>query len=224
MKVRRFMLKLLKGFTAVSLSALMAFSAVATAAAAADDAYAGAQVINVSAADLRDGAQWALQSALDQAKNQATASNPVTVKAAAGSYDLGWGLKIYDNTTLDLPPIYINKRNQVLLSLTPRDFSFIAEERLSKIFGVLASYRLKSSLVQTAAISFSLCVDYNEINFQRMIDELKDEYEVLYNTDVELITIRHYTKEIVDRLVGERLVFVEQRNRVTARFVVPAIQ
>ena len=57
-----------------------------------------------------------------------------------------------------------------------------------------------------------------------MIDELKDEYEVLYNTDVELITIRHYTKEIVDKLVGERLVFVEQRNRVTARFVVPAIQ
>lgn len=122
---------------------------------------------------------------------------------------------------LDLPPIYINKRNQVLLSLTPRDFSFIAEERLSKIFGVLASYRLKSSLVQTAAISFSLCVDYNEVNFQKMIDELKDEYEVLYNTDVELITIRHYTKEIVDKLVGERLVYVEQRNRLTARFVVP---
>ena len=103
------MLKLLKGFTAVSLSALMAFSAVATAAAAADDAYAGAQVINVSAADLRDGAQWALQSALDQAKNQATASNPVTVKAAAGSYDLGWGLKIYDNTTLDLSGVTLRR-------------------------------------------------------------------------------------------------------------------
>lgn len=122
---------------------------------------------------------------------------------------------------IELPPIYINKRNQVLLSLTPRDFSFIAEERLSKIFGVLASYRLKLSLVQTSAISFSLCVDYNEISFQKMIDELKDEYEVLYNTDVELITIRHYTREIVDRLVGERLVYVEQRNRLTARFVVP---
>ena len=125
--------------------------------------------------------------------------------------------------SLQLPPIYINKRNQVLLSLTPRDFSFIAEERLSRIFSVLAAYRLKSSLVQTAAISFSLCVDYNEVNFQRMIDELKDEYEVLYNTDVELITIRHYTKEIVDKLVGERLVYVEQRNRLTARFVVPTL-
>lgn len=123
---------------------------------------------------------------------------------------------------INLPPIYINKRNQVLLSLTPRDFSFIAEERLSKIFGILASYRLKSSLVQTAAISFSLCVDYNEVNFQKMISELYDEYEVLYNTDVELITIRHYTRDIVDKLVGERLVFVEQRNRLTARFVVPS--
>lgn len=122
---------------------------------------------------------------------------------------------------LDLPPIYINKNNQVLLSLTPRDFSFIAEERLSKIFAVLASYRLKSSLVQTSAISFSLCVDYNEVNFSKMVEELHDEYEVLYNTDVELITIRHYTKEIVDKLIGERTVFVEQRNRLTARFVVP---
>lgn len=121
---------------------------------------------------------------------------------------------------IDLPPIYINKGNQVLLSLTPRDFSFIAEERLSKIFGVLASYRLKSSLVQTSAISFSLCVDYNEVNFQKMIDELRDEYEVLYNTDVELITIRHYTKEIVDKLVGEKKVYVEQRNRLTARFII----
>ena len=148
---------------------------------------------------------------------------PLHVKSFVHPTEPGSVITTYTER-LNLPPIYINKRNQVLLSLTPRDFSFIAEERLSKIFGVLASYRLKSSLVQTAAISFSLCVDYNEINFQRMIDELKDEYEVLYNTDVELITIRHYTKEIVDKLIGERLVFVEQRNRVTARFVVPANQ
>lgn len=123
---------------------------------------------------------------------------------------------------LDLPPIYINKRNQVLLTLTPRDFSFIAEERLSKILGVLASYKLKLSLVQTAAISFSLCIDYNDVNFPHMVAELQEEYEVLYNTDVELITIRHYTKDIVEQLVGERTVFVEQRNRLTARFVVPS--
>lgn len=121
---------------------------------------------------------------------------------------------------LDLPPVYINKANQVLLTLTPRDFSFIAEEKLSKIFAILASYRTKVSLIQTSAISFSLCIDYNPAIFKNLVAEFQDEYEVLYNTDVELITIRHYTKEIVDKLVGEKLVFVEQRNRLTARFVI----
>lgn len=121
---------------------------------------------------------------------------------------------------MELPPVYINKANQVLLTLTPRDFSFIAEEKLSKIFAILASYRLKVSLIQTSAISFSLCIDHNPAIFKGLVTELQDEYEVLYNTDVELITIRHYTKEIVDKLVGEKLVFVEQRNRLTARFVV----
>ena len=121
---------------------------------------------------------------------------------------------------LDLPPVYINKANQVLLTLTPRDFSFIAEEKLSKIFAILASYRIKVSLIQTSAISFSLCIDYNPAIFKNLVAELQDEYEVLYNTDVELITIRHYTKDIVEKLVGEKVVFVEQRNRLTARFVV----
>ena len=121
---------------------------------------------------------------------------------------------------LDLPPVYINKANQVLLTLTPRDFSFIAEEKLSKIFAILASYRIKVSLIQTSAISFSLCIDYNPAIFKNLVAELQDEYEVLYNTDVGLITIRHYTKDIVEKLVGEKVVFVEQRNRLTARFVV----
>ncbi len=121
---------------------------------------------------------------------------------------------------LKLPPVYINKNNQVLLTLTPRDFSFIAEEKLSKIFAILASYRTKVSLIQMSAISFSLCIDHNPAIFKNLVAEFQDEYEVLYNTDVELITIRHYTKEIVEKLVGEKLIFVEQRNRLTARFVV----
>lgn len=122
---------------------------------------------------------------------------------------------------VQMPPIYINKNNQVLLTLRPRDFSFIAEERLSKIFSILAGYKLKVSLIQMSAISFSLCIDYNKVHFNALINDLKDEYEVLYNTDVELITIRHYTQEIVDKLVGEKVVFVQQRNRTAIRFVVP---
>lgn len=124
------------------------------------------------------------------------------------------------NERITYPPIYINKRNQVLLTLTPRDFSFIAEERLSKIFGSIANYKLKLSLVQISAVSFTLCIDYNNVNFQQLLTEFQTEYEVYYNTDVELLTIRHYTQEIIDKLIGNRQIYTEQRNRRTLRFVV----
>lgn len=120
-----------------------------------------------------------------------------------------------------MPPIYIHKKNQVLVTLTPRDFSFVAEERLSSIFLVLAAYKVKVSLIQTSAISFSLCIDYNQATFNTMVKELQLGYEVLYNTDVELITIRHYTQDILDKIFSEKTVFVEQRSRQTVRVVVP---
>ena len=102
-------MKLLKNLTAVSLSALLAFSAAALVSAASDDGSTGAQVISVSAADLESNAHGALQNALDTAAKQATESDPVTVKAAAGSYILSRGLKIFDNTTLDLSGVTLKR-------------------------------------------------------------------------------------------------------------------
>lgn len=121
---------------------------------------------------------------------------------------------------LKLPPIYIDKSNQLLLTLSPRDFSFIAEEKLSRIFAILAKYRLHLNLIQTSAISFSFCIDLNEAIFESFINELHDEYEVLYNKDVRLLTIRHYNEEIIHKLTLDKHILVEQRSRLTARFVV----
>ena len=121
---------------------------------------------------------------------------------------------------LKLPPIYIDKDNQLLLTLSPRDFSFIAEEKLSRIFATLAKYRLRLNLMQNSAITFSFCIDHNEAIFESFIKELQGEYEVLYNKNVRLLTIRHYTDDIIRQLTGDKQVFVEQRSRLTARFVV----
>lgn len=121
---------------------------------------------------------------------------------------------------LKLPPIYIDKNDQLLLTLTPRDFSFIAEEKLSAIFATLAKYRLKLNLMQNSAISFSFCIDHNEAVFQNFINELKEEYETLYNKNTRLITIRHYDEDIVRQLTQDKNILVEQRSRLTARFVV----
>lgn len=121
---------------------------------------------------------------------------------------------------LKLPPIYIDKSNQLLLTLSPRDFSFIAEEKLSRIFAILAKYRLHLNLIQTSAISFSFCIDLNEAIFESFINELHDEYEVLYNKNVRLLTIRHYNEDIIYKLTNDKHILVEQRSRLTARFVV----
>lgn len=121
---------------------------------------------------------------------------------------------------LKLPPIYIDKGNQLLLTLSPRDFSFIAEEKLSRIFATLAKYRLRLNLMQNSAITFSFCIDLHEAIFENFINELHDEYEVLYNKNVRLLTIRHYNEEIIHQLIADKHVLVEQRSRLTARFVV----
>ena len=121
---------------------------------------------------------------------------------------------------LNLPPIFIDKGNQLSLTLSPRDFSFIAEEKLSRIFAILAKYRLRLNLMQTSAITFSFCIDLNEAIFESFINELHDEYEVLYNTNVRLLTIRHYNEDVIARLTANKNILVEQRSRLTARFVV----
>ena len=86
-----------------------------------------------------------------------------------------------------------------------------AEEFPSKI--------TKSSL-QNSAITFSFCIDYNEAIFESFIQELQHEYEVLYNKNVRLLTIRHYTEDIIHQLTHNKEVLVEQRSRLTARFVI----
>ncbi len=121
---------------------------------------------------------------------------------------------------LNLPPIFIDKGNQLLLTLSPRDFSFIAEEKLSRIFAILAKYRLRLNLMQTSAITFSFCIDLNEAIFDSFINELHDEYEVLYNKNVRLLTIRHYNEDTINKLTAHKNILVEQRSRLTARFVV----
>ncbi|MDR1757224.1 MAG: aspartate kinase [Culturomica sp.] len=144
---------------------------------------------------------------------------PLFVKSFAQPEEHGSVIRDLDER-LKLPPIYIDKDDQLLLTLTPRDFSFIVEEKLSEIFGKLAKYRLKLNLMQNSAISFSFCIDHNEAVFENFLNELKEEYETLYNKNMRLITIRHYNEETIHNLIHDKDVLVEQRSRLTARFVI----
>lgn len=118
-----------------------------------------------------------------------------------------------------LDPIYVLKCNQTLLSISPKDFSFILEENLSEIFQVISKHRLKINLMQSSALNFSVCVDHHD-NIDKVIEELSRHYGVLYNVGMELVTIRHYTQDAIDEIMAGKEIVDSQISRKTARFVV----
>ena len=116
-------------------------------------------------------------------------------------------------------PIFIQKKNQRLISIRPKDYSFIIEENLGAIFAIIAKYRLKVSLTQNSAISFSLCVDNDNKNIDKLIESLKENYEVRYNDNLELITIRNYDTHAILQMTDNRNILLEQKSRDTAQYV-----
>lgn len=117
-------------------------------------------------------------------------------------------------------PSYIVKDGQVLLTLFPKDFSFMGVENLSDVFTQLANYRVKINMMQNSALSLSICTDNVGERLKKCVDALKKRYKVKYNDPVQLITIRHYTPESVEKAVGDRKVLMRQTSRATIQFVV----
>lgn len=121
--------------------------------------------------------------------------------------------------TKPLIPSFIFKDNQILLSISAKDFSFIAEESLSVIFGLFARQNVKMNLMQNSAISFSVCVDNDSLKMPGVLDELRKNFRVLYNENLQLYTVRHYYQSTIEMLTTGKEVLLEQRSRHTAQFV-----
>jgi aspartate kinase len=119
-----------------------------------------------------------------------------------------------------LTPSFIFKVNQVLISLHPNDFSFIAEDNLSHIFGRFAMAGVKINLMQNTAISFSVVVDDNPDRIPHLLSQLKNDFRVSYNENLELITIRYYDQATIDRVLVHKKLLLEQKSRYTVQLVV----
>ncbi len=144
---------------------------------------------------------------------------PLRVKSFINPDESGTIISDIDHAD-GLMPSFIFKKNQTLVSISPRDFSFIAEDNLSDIFRIIADTGIKINLMQNSAISFSICIDENKKRLDRLIESLKKDYQVKYNQELELITIRHYDQQTIDKIVGNRRIYVEQKNRLTTQLIV----
>ena len=131
------------------------------------------------------------------------------------------GSTVGDYPTIQpLTPLYIFKNKQILISIQPRDFSFIAEENLQTIFATLAALNIRVNMMQNTALSFSICIDDNAILLEQLTERLQHSFNVRYNRNLQLITIRYYTAEIIDDIVAGRTILLQQRTRSTAQLVV----
>ena len=130
------------------------------------------------------------------------------------------GTKIGISTENQLLESYILKENQVLMRISTRDFSFIAEDHISFIFRELAKRNIKVSLMQNSAISLALCLEDKFNN----VDELEAELEQDFNTEivknVSLFTIRNARLENLDKLYEGKNVLLEQITKTTVQMII----
>ena len=116
-------------------------------------------------------------------------------------------------------PCFILKKNQLLLSLSSIDFSFIMEENISEIFSLLHDYKMKVSLIQNSAISFSVCIDDKFGNFNSLKSILSKKFKISYNENVSLFTIRHFDEKAAQIVEKNKVVLLKQMSRETMQII-----
>ncbi len=114
---------------------------------------------------------------------------------------------------------FIFKVNQVLISILPKDCSFIMEENLRDIFNLFHTHRIKINTMLNSALSFTVSVDHDEQKLQALIKDLGNTYAVKYNTGLELVTIRYYNQETIERVTQQKHILLEVKSRHTCQIV-----
>jgi aspartate kinase len=130
------------------------------------------------------------------------------------------GTRIGKNLTLDpMVPCFIVKKNQVLISISSLDFSYIVEENISAIFNLLHLYKMKVDVIQNSAISFSVCVDNIYNNLEKLVHHLKAKFKVTCHENVSLYTVRHYNQAAIDQIEEGKTVLLKQLTQETVQVV-----
>nr|WP_321234689.1 aspartate kinase [uncultured Psychroserpens sp.] len=116
-------------------------------------------------------------------------------------------------------PCYIVKKNQVLVSLSSLDFSYILEENISEIFKLLHLYKMKVDVIQNSAISFSVCFENTYNNLERLLQHLKAKFKVTIHDNVSLYTVRHYNEQAIFSVEKDKELLLKQLTQETIQIV-----
>lgn len=169
------------------------------------------------------------QEAAEMTYYGASVIHPKTIKPLANKKIALWvksferpnekGTVIHDCAMGKLPPCIIIKPNQCLVTFKVLDFTFIDENNLSIIFNALDQCNIKINMMQNTAISFSICIDNQEYKIKKMMNLLQEEFKILYNDNLELLTIKNFENSLAEELTHSKKVYLEQRSRSTFQAV-----
>jgi aspartate kinase len=127
------------------------------------------------------------------------------------------GTTIYKKQIKNLPPIVVIKQNQVFMHLRSLDFSFVGEKPMRKLEEIFAETKIKPNLIQTGAISIEMCLDDKSDKIDHLASEASNIFEVQVERGLSLLTIRHFTHALLDKMVEGKEIILKQQTRETVQ-------
>ena len=131
----------------------------------------------------------------------------------------GSGTYISDDVSDTYPPLVAIEREQALINISTRDFSFVAEHHMKELFQQIADHRLQINLMQNTAISFVICVNDIDDRIERFSAAIDADFRVRHETGLELITVRHAQPVLLEHLKDGKIVLLEERHGATVQMV-----
>ena len=118
-----------------------------------------------------------------------------------------------------LPPIVVLKQTQVLINLSSKDFSFVGEKPMVRLYEIFAALKIKPNLTQNAAISILICVDDLHEKIEKLALMASEIFDVQLEKDLTLLTIRHYNPDIINKLSKNKTIVLEQKTKDTIQML-----
>lgn len=129
------------------------------------------------------------------------------------------GTIIHKKTLRNLPPIIVIKRNQALLHLKSRDFSFVGDEPMSRLYQLFGKLKIKPTLIQTGAISVQVCMDDHPEKISHFASDSADFFDLQVEKDLNILTIRHFNETVLAKYAEGKNIVLSQRTRETIQIL-----
>jgi aspartate kinase len=129
------------------------------------------------------------------------------------------GTVIHNKPLHSLPPIIVLKEKQVMIEMISKDFSFVGEHHVARLYETLGKLKIKPNLTQNAAISFTCVMDDKTEKNEKLAFGVSEIFDVQVKKDLTLLTIRHYNKEIVDKLTQGKTILLRQQTTDTIQML-----